>query len=130
VILASVATRDEKNPLVDVALDATRLVVEALTIVALVVVELPTKRSEIDARVATRDEMKELVEVLFATTSLVTERFVVVALLLLKLVVKKLVEELLVITEEEAKIFCAKRLRNLLRLVPRVYVASRLGTTS
>jgi hypothetical protein len=69
-MLARVATSDEKNPFVEVALDATRLVVEALTIVALVVVELPTIRSAIEANVATRDAMKELVLVLFVVTRL------------------------------------------------------------
>ena len=64
-MLAKVATRDEKNPLVEVALEATRLVVEALVIVALVVVELPTIKLVMLAKVATRDEMKELVLVLF-----------------------------------------------------------------
>ncbi len=55
-MLASVATRLEKNPLVEVALDAIRLVVDALTIVALVVVELPTMRLVMLARVAIRLE--------------------------------------------------------------------------
>ena len=91
-----------------------------LVIVALVVVELPTMRLEIEARVATSEEMKELVEVEVVERRLVVERFVVVALLLLKLLVKKLLEEALVITEDEAKIFSAKRLRNLLRELPRV----------
>jgi hypothetical protein len=57
------------------------------------------------ARVATRDEMNELVLVLLVEA---------------RLVAKKLVEDPLVITEVEAKMFCAKRLRNLLRLVPSV----------
>ncbi len=55
-MLASVATRLEKNPLVEVALDAIRLVVDALTIVALVVVELPTMRLVMLASVAIRLE--------------------------------------------------------------------------
>jgi uncharacterized membrane protein YjgN (DUF898 family) len=75
-MLARVATSDEKNPFVEVALDATRLVVEALTIVALVVVELPTIRSAIEANVATRDAMKELVLVLFTEVRLVVEALV------------------------------------------------------
>ena len=64
VMLARVATSEEMNPLVLVALDAIRLVVEALVIVALVVVELPTIKLVMLARVATREEMKELVLVL------------------------------------------------------------------
>ena len=61
--LASTATREVKNPLVLVALDDTRFVVDALTIVALVVVELPMMTLVKLARVATRDEMNELVDV-------------------------------------------------------------------
>ena len=61
VMLASVATRDEKNPLVEVALDAIRLVVEAFVIVALVVVELPTMSEAMFARVATKEEKNPLV---------------------------------------------------------------------
>ena len=61
VMEAKVATKEEKNPLVLVALDAIRLVVEALTIVAFVVVELPTIKEAMLARVATSDAIKELV---------------------------------------------------------------------
>ena len=60
-----------EKKLVDVALDATRLEVDALMIVALVVVELPTIRLVMFARVATRDAMKPLVEVEFVVTRLV-----------------------------------------------------------
>ena len=73
VMLAKVATRDEKKPLVEVALDATRLEVEAFVIVALVVVEFPTIKLVMLARVATRDEKNPLVLVL-----LVEKRFVAV----------------------------------------------------
>ena len=90
VMLANVATREEKNPLVLVAFDAMRLVVEALVIVAFVVVELPTSKSVMLANVAKSEEMKELVLVL---------------LVIIPLVVKKLVELALVMIEEEAKIF-------------------------
>ena len=57
------------------------------------------------AKVATREEKNPLV---------------LVALVAVRLVVKKLVELPLVITEEDAKIFWAKRLRNLLSEVPMV----------
>ena len=70
-MLASVATRDEKNPLVDVALDAMRLVVEALVIVAFVVVELPMIALVMLASVATRDEKNPLVLVLLVEKRLV-----------------------------------------------------------
>ena len=65
--LARVATRLAKNPLVEVAFDATRFVVEALMIVALVVVELPMIAEVKLASVATRDEMNELVVVPLVT---------------------------------------------------------------
>ena len=81
VIEARVATREEKKPLVEVALDAVKLV-----IVALVVVEFPTMRSVIEARVATKEEIKELVEVLLVVT-----RFVLVALTAVRLVVEAVV---------------------------------------
>ena len=71
VMLASVATREEKNPLVEVELEAVRFV-----IVALVVVEFPTMRSVMEARVATKEEMKELVLVAFTAVRLVVEAFV------------------------------------------------------
>ena len=61
---ASVATRDEKNPLVEVALEAMRLVVEAFVMVALVVVELPTIKLVMLANVASKEEKKPLVLVL------------------------------------------------------------------
>jgi hypothetical protein len=139
-MVARVATREEKNPLVDVLLEAVRL-----EIVALVVVELPTMRLVMVARVATREEMKELVLValveatlvekrlvlvLFVVEALEAVRLVVVAFTPLKFVVKKFVEDPLVISEVEAKIFCAKRLRNLLNGVPIEYVISAFGTTS
>ena len=73
VMLASVATREEKNPLVEVELEAIRLVVEALTIVALVVVEFPTMRDAMLARVATNEEKNPVVLV-----ELVLKRFVAV----------------------------------------------------
>ena len=66
---------------VDVALSASRFIMEAFTIAALVVVELPTIRSVIEARVATSDEIKELVVVELLTTA-----FVVVELLTTRLV--------------------------------------------
>ena len=72
------------------------------------------------ARVATRDEKKPLVVVLLVVTALVVVEFPITALVAVRLVAKKLVEVPLVITEVEAKMFCAKRLRNLLRLVPSV----------
>ena len=81
--------------------------------------EFPTTKLVIEAKVATREEMKELVLVLLVRIALLVKKLVVVALLPLKLVVKKLVEVPLVIREEEAKIFWTKRLRNLLRGVPR-----------
>ena len=63
--LARVAIRDEKNPLVDVALMAVKLVVEAvpaerLDVVALVAV-IPVNVASVEIRL----EMKEFVEVLF-----------------------------------------------------------------
>ena len=71
VIEARVATREEKKPLVEVALDAVKLVVEAFVIVAFVVVELPMIALVIEARVATREEIKELVEVALVEKRLV-----------------------------------------------------------
>ena len=60
--------------LLDVALDAVKLVATAL-----VVVELPTMRSVIDARVATREEMKELVVVALVEILLVEKKSVAVS---------------------------------------------------
>ena len=73
-MLARVATNEEKKPLVEVALEAMRLVVEAFVIVALVVVELPTIRLVMLARVATNEEKKPLVLV-----ELVEKRLVAVS---------------------------------------------------
>ena len=89
-----------------------------LVIVALVVVELPTIKLAIEAKEAMREEMKELVLVLLVEKRLVAVALVIAALVAVKLVANKLVEELLVIIEDEAKMFCAKRLRNLFRLEP------------
>ena len=101
--------------------------------------ELPTTKLVMLARDAANDEKNPLVEVLLVAVRLVEKRFVLVllvrvafvavrlfvtAFVLLRLVVKKLVEVPLVITEEDAKMFCVKRLRNLLREVPSVYVTS------
>ena len=85
---------------------------------ALVVVEFPTIRLVMDASVATREEKNPLVEVLL----------VIVELVAAKLVVKKLVDVELVIRDADAKIFCTKRLRNLLSDEPSAKVASILGT--
>ena len=63
-IEAKVATREEMKELVEVALEAIRLVVEAFVIVALVVVELPMIALVIVASVAIRDVKKPLVLVL------------------------------------------------------------------
>jgi hypothetical protein len=94
VIEAKVATSEEMKELVEVALDAMRLVVDAFTIVAFVVVELPTMRLVMEAKVATREEMKELVLVLLvveafvAAKLLVTVAFVVVRLAMVPVVEK------------------------------------------
>jgi hypothetical protein len=56
------------------------LVAVKLEIVALVVVELPTIRSVIEARVATSEEMKELVLVELVVTRLVEVAFTAVRL--------------------------------------------------
>jgi hypothetical protein len=58
VIEAKVATKEEKNPLVEVALDAIRLVVEALVMVALVVERLVVKKLVEDPLVITEEEAK------------------------------------------------------------------------
>ena len=71
------------------------LVAVRLLIKAFVVLEFPTIRLVIVAKVEKREEMVPVVE-------------------------KRLVLVLLVITEEEAKMLFAKRLRNLLRGVPRL----------
>ena len=86
VMLARVATREEKNPLVELLLVAVRLV-----IVALVVVELPTIKLVMLARVATREEIKELVEVAFTEERFVAKRLVELLLVEEALVVVKLV---------------------------------------
>ena len=90
VIVAKVEKREEMNPLVVVLLVAVRLLIKAF-----VVLEFPTIRLVIVAKVEKREEMVPVVE-------------------------KRLVLVLLVITEEEAKMLFAKRLRNLLRGVPRL----------
>jgi hypothetical protein len=64
VIDAIVARSDEKNPLVEVALVAMRLVVDAFVIVALVVVEFPTMRFVMFAIVARRLVKNPLVAVM------------------------------------------------------------------
>jgi hypothetical protein len=84
-MVARVATREEKNPLVDVLLEAVRL-----EIVALVVVELPTMRLVMVARVATREEMKELVLVALLEVSPTKLPFVVKKLLIVPVAAKKL----------------------------------------
>ena len=94
-IEAKVATREEKNPLVLVALVDERLVTKAF-----VVVELPTIRLVIEARVATRDEMKELVEV-----ELVEERSVTKALDVELLVIDAFVAVRLVVVAEVIRAF-------------------------
>ena len=71
VIELRVAIKDEMKELVEVALDAMRLVVEAFVIVAFVVVELPMIASVIEARVAIKEEIKELVEVALVEKRLV-----------------------------------------------------------
>ena len=86
-IVASVATRLEKNPLVEVALEAMRLVVDALVIVAFVVVEFPTISELMVASVAMREEMKELVEV-----ALVLVKLVMVPVTVFKILATKLEE--------------------------------------
>ena len=70
-MLAKVATKEEKKPLVLVALDAMRLVVEAFVIVALVVVELPMIALVMLAKVATKEEKKPLVLVALVEKRLV-----------------------------------------------------------
>ena len=72
--LAKVATKLAKNPLVLVALEAMRLVVEAFVMVAFVVVEFPKIAFVMLARVATREEMKELVVVALVTIADVADR--------------------------------------------------------
>jgi hypothetical protein len=74
-----------------VADEARRLVVEAFTMYAVVVVELPTMRLVILARVARSDEKNPLVEVLFVVDAFVATRLVVVAKNAVKLVVEAFV---------------------------------------
>jgi hypothetical protein len=69
--LARVATRDAKKPLVEVALDAMKLVVEALVIVALVVVELPIIAAVKLANVAASEVKNPFVLVLLVEYKLV-----------------------------------------------------------
>ena len=76
VIELRVAIKDEKNPLVEVALDAMRLVVEAFVIVAFVVVELPMIALVKLARVAMREEKNPVVLVLLVEKSAVAVRAV------------------------------------------------------
>ena len=76
VIELRVAIKDEKKPLVEVALDAMRLVVEAFVIVAFVVVELPMIALVKEANVARRDEKNPVVLVLLVEKRLVAVRAV------------------------------------------------------
>ncbi len=110
-MLARVATRYEKNPFVEVALGATRLVVEAFVMVALVVVELPTIRSAIEANVATRDAMKELVLVLLTDVRLVVEAFVKYPLV-----------AVMPVPEAFTKLVCPDTVRLVAVVLPRVEV--------
>ena len=69
VMLANVATRDEKKPLVLVLFVALRLVMKAF-----VVVEFPTIKLVMLAKVATREAKKPLVLVLLVEKRLVAVR--------------------------------------------------------
>jgi hypothetical protein len=76
--------------------------------VAFVVEEFVTLRLRIVARLEKKVSMKPLVLVLSEVTNFVELRFVE----------KRLLDVALVMTEDDAKIFCAKRLRNRLNAVP------------
>ena len=117
--VAAVVVASVEIPVTTFVLVVVLLVVRRLETTAFVVVEFPTIKLVMEARVATRDEKKPLVVDELVIVALVAARFVEVLLIALKLVVKKFVEVELAIREEDAKIFCTKRLRNLLSDEPR-----------